>query len=227
MRNPTERLEAVAFDMDGLMFNTEALYAQVGGEMLRRRGKQVTRELLNKMMGRPSAAALQIMIDWHQLDDSIAQLELETEEILIDLMATQLAPLPGLLDLLESLDRAAIPCAVATSSRRVFVDRALELTKLTDRFQFVLSCEDITHGKPAPEIYLKAASRFAVAPSRMMVLEDSHIGSRAAVAAEAWTVAVPGEHSHDHDFSHVAWVARSLADPGIYENLGLTAQPAS
>ena len=66
---PHSPLKAVVFDLDGLMFNTEGLYQQVGTEVLARRGKTMTCDLLNEMMGRKSLVALQIMIDWHDLSE--------------------------------------------------------------------------------------------------------------------------------------------------------------
>ena len=107
---------AVAFDLDGLMFNTEELYNDVGGELLQRRGKQFTRDLLNEMMGRPGQVALQIMIDWHQLDDSVDHLQRESDEIFGSILDEQLRPLPGLIELLAALDQHGIPKAVTTSS---------------------------------------------------------------------------------------------------------------
>ena len=71
---PTSPLPAVVFDLDGLMFNTEDLYQYVGSEILRRRGKRFEADLLNQMMGRPGAVALQMMIDWHGLDASVEEL---------------------------------------------------------------------------------------------------------------------------------------------------------
>ena len=67
-------LQAVVFDLDGLMFNTEMLYQQVGGELLRRRGKRFEADLLDQMMGRRTHVALQMMIDWHSLGDSVETL---------------------------------------------------------------------------------------------------------------------------------------------------------
>jgi beta-phosphoglucomutase-like phosphatase (HAD superfamily) len=84
----------------------------------------------------------------------------------------------------------------------------------------VVTAEDVQHGKPSPDIYLQAAERMGVAPYEMLVLEDSHHGSRAGVASGACTIAVPGEHSQDHDFSGVFLRAQSLADPGILRALG-------
>ncbi len=72
-------LRAVVFDLDGLLFNTEELYQDVGGELLRRRGKRFEADLFNAMMGRPPRVSLQIMIDWHGLDATVEQLAAETE----------------------------------------------------------------------------------------------------------------------------------------------------
>ena len=77
------------------------------------------------------------------------------------------------------------------------------------------------HGKPHPEIYHKAAQNFGSSPAQMMVLEDSENGCRAAVAAKAFAVAVPGRHSMHHDFTGATFVADGLADARIYEVLGL------
>ena len=216
-----EPLRAVVFDLDGLMFNTEALYHDVGAELLRRRGHQLTQELLNQMMGRPSPIALRIMIDWHSLDATPEQLQRETDEIFHEILATRLAPMPGLERLLETLERADRPKAIATSSRRSFVANVLGRYGWELRFQFILTAEDVTHGKPHPEIYLTAADRLGVAPHQTLVLEDSQNGCRAAVAAGAYAVAVPGDHSRHHDFTGARHIANTLADPHIYAALGL------
>lgn len=213
---------AVVFDLDGLMFNTEELYVAVGTEMLRRRGKAFTKELIDQMMGRPSRIALQLMIDWHGLDATVDQLQNETEEIFGELLDTRLETMPGLLQLLDSLEAADIPKAIGTSSRRSFVENVLSRFDLEPRFDFILTSEDVQKGKPAPEIYLTAARRFEVSPFEAMVLEDSGIGCRAAVAAGAFAVAVPGGHSHTHEFDGVQFIATSLKDPRIYSSLGMT-----
>ncbi|MCA9262566.1 MAG: HAD family phosphatase [Planctomycetales bacterium] len=222
MSNAPPPIIAVAFDLDGLMFNTEELYRDVGAELLRRRGKAITQDLLDRMTGRKSNVALQIMIDYHDLtDDSVECLERETDELFEGILEDRLQPMPGLLDLKSALESASIPFAVTTSSRRSFVERTLGLTGMSDHFHFWLTAEDVVHGKPAPEIYLKAAAQFGIGPAQMMVLEDSENGCRAAVAAGACVVAVPGEHSRKHDFSGAALIADSLADARIFQRLGL------
>lgn len=220
---PSEAPQAVVFDLDGLMFNTEELYQSVGGELLRRRGFEFTTQLLDKMMGRPGRIALQIMIDEHRLTATVDDLTRETDEIFPAILDARLEMMPGLAQLLATLESAGIPKAIATSSRRSFVTDVLRRFELEPRFRFILSAEDVVDGKPHPEIYLKAAARFGVEARRMMVLEDSQNGCRAAVAARAIAVAVPGGHSLTHDFCGAAHIAKSLADPRIYELLQLPA----
>ncbi len=218
---PTPRPTAVVFDMDGLMFNTEELYEEVGGEMLTRRGKVCTRALLDRMMGRPSRVALQIMIDAHDLDDTIEQLQQETDEIFREILPDRLAPMPGLLALLDALEAASVPKAIATSSRREFLERVLGEFDLQRRFEFMLTSEDVRDGKPHPEIYLRAAERLGRPAAQVLVLEDSENGCRSAMAAGAFVVAVPGVQSTAHSFDGVDLIAEGLTDRRIYEALGL------
>jgi len=220
---------AVVFDLDGLMFNTEELYQDVGAELLRRRGCEFGADLLDAMMGRPNHVALQIMIDWHGLPATVAELTRETDEIFPAILDARLEPMPGLLDLLTALESRDIPKAIATSSRRAFVEDVLARFELTPRFQFLLTSESVTQGKPHPEIYQKAAAALGYAPGEMAVLEDSANGCRAAVTAGARVVAVPGGHSRNHDFDGAEFIAESLRDPRIYALLGFdsAARPRS
>jgi HAD superfamily hydrolase (TIGR01509 family) len=217
-RNPPR---AVVFDLDGLMFNTEELYQEVGAELLRRRGYEFTQELLDQMMGRPSQVALQIMIDTHTLKATVSELLAETDEIFPGVLKESLAPMPGLIELLAALEESAIPKAIATSSRRSFVEHVLGVFNFAPRFSPILTSEDITHGKPHPEIYLKAAERLGLPAGQTLVLEDSQNGCRAAIAAGAIAVAVPAAHSRNHDFTGATFIADTLADRRIYELLGL------
>jgi len=214
-------LRAVVFDLDGLLFNTEELYQRVGTEILRRRGHDFTQELLDAMMGRPSPIALQIMIDRHQLGDTVEQLMRETEETFPPILDAYLAPMPGAAALLNALETAKRPKAIATSSRRMFLDNILGRVGWGERFDFFLTSEDVKEGKPHPEIYQTAARRHGLPSAEILVLEDSHNGCKAAVAAGMFTVAVPGEHSRSHDFSGTKFIADTLEDRRIYEALGL------
>lgn len=213
--------QAVVFDLDGLMFNTEDLYDEAGAIILQRRGKEFTAGLKRKMMGLPSRLALQVMIDFHDLDATALELERETDAVFAEILGPRLAPMNGLAELLEALEAASIPKAIATSSRRSFTVKVLGHFDFEPRFEFLLTSEDVLQGKPHPEIYLAAAEQFGLNPAQLLVLEDSENGCRAAVAAGACTIAVPSPHSSDHDFDGVHLVADSLADQRVYDAIGL------
>ena len=210
-------IDAVVFDLDGLLVNTEDLYQHVGTEMLRRRGHAFDGDLLDAMMGRPQKVALQVMIDWHKLSDTVEMLAAETKEIFQSLLDSRLEPMPGAVALVEDLVGRGLPRGVATSSGPDFAHDVLGRVGLLDRFGFVLTSVDVTHGKPHPEIYETAARLLGVVPGRMLVFEDSAIGCAAAVAAGAVAVAVPGGHSRRHEFPGARCIADSLADPRIFE----------
>jgi HAD superfamily hydrolase (TIGR01509 family) len=214
-------MRAVVFDMDGLMFNTEDVYTVAGTELLRRRGCRFTADLKDAMMGLPPPAAFDVMIQWHGLTEPWKVLAQECNGLFLALLGDSLAMMPGLPELLDALERAGIPKAIGTSSAPELVDACLGPFDLARRFQFILTSADITHGKPDPEIYLMAARRFGVPPAEMLVLEDSQNGCRAAAAAGAFTVAVPGGPSRGHDFGVADLVIDSLGDPRLYKVLGL------
>lgn len=208
-------IQAVAFDFDGLMFNTEDVFHLTGTELLRRRGKIATPELFHAMMGRRSHEAIQVMIDQMQLEETIEELSLESEQIFEAFLEHHLAPMPGLFELLETIETRGIPKAVATSSSRSYLTRMLSKFQLLDRFDHLLSGDDVVHGKPHPEIYLTAARKLQVRPEQMLVMEDSENGTRAAVAAGAYVVSVPHDHSRHHNFNGAQGIAMTLNDPII------------
>jgi HAD superfamily hydrolase (TIGR01509 family) len=222
-----ETLQAVVFDLDGLMFNTEELYRDVGHLLVSRRGHEAPPELFDAMMGRPGNVSLKIMIEWYGFSDTIEELTTESGDIFSELLNNRLEPMPGTLVLLDALEKARVPKAIATSSGREFVLDVLSRFEFEPRFDFLLTAEDVTQGKPFPEVYQTAARRLGVAPGSMMVLEDSQAGLRAAVEAGAYAVAVPSPFSSHHDFSGAAMVVDSLEDPRIYQALGLPATGAS
>ncbi|HID24473.1 MAG TPA: HAD family phosphatase [Planctomycetaceae bacterium] len=208
-------IQGVVFDLDGLLVNTELVFNEAGQELARRRGKQMSRDVFQKMMGRRPAEAFTVMIQTLGLTDSIETLQRESEEIFFGLLDEHLRLMPGVTGLLSELERMRLPKAVATSSPRDYAHKILTRVGLQDRFAFTLGAEDVQQGKPHPEIYLKAAERLGITPPRMLVFEDSEAGTKAAAAARAFVVAVPHEFSAHHDFSPADYVADGLDDPEI------------
>ena len=212
---------AVVFDMDGLMFNTEDVYWEVGCRVLDKRGCRFTRELSDAMIGLPPQPSFEVMIRWHALGDGWRQLAAESEELFAELLDDYLAPMPGLSTLLEVLEAAGVPKAICTSSTRRALTAVLSRFDFEPRFAFTLTADDIRQGKPHPEIYLLAAQRLGVRPHELVVLEDSEAGCRSAAMAGTFAVAVPSPHTARHDFGVASLVVESLADPRLYDALQL------
>ena len=186
---------AVVFDLDGLMFDTEALFFRVSAETMAVRGKAFTPEMMRAMIGRRSAEVGHVMKTLGGLDDPLDVLQAEVRERFFAKWESEVRPTPGLFVLLEHLRQRELPLAVATSSGRSYADGLLSRHGLTKRFAFVLSSEDVTRGKPDPQIYRLAAERFGTPAGSILVLEDSPAGLAAAKGAGMVAVGIPHEHS--------------------------------
>ena len=210
---------AVAFDLDGLIFDTEALFVRVLGQMLADRGRALTPDIMVAMIGRRAAEAYPVLKRLTGFDETPDELLAEIRTRFTAEMDTAIHPTPGLFALLAHLDRAKIPRAVATSSRRAYAEGLLRSHGLIDHFSFILGAEDVTNAKPDPEIYLTAASRFGVEPGSMLVLEDSPPGLAAGKAAGAFAVGVPHEHSPAEGLGAADLIVPRLDDPALFARI--------
>lgn len=212
-------IHAVVFDLDGLMFNTEEIFNETGTELLRRRGIMDSQPVIDRMMGRRAHEAFQQMIDYCNFSETIEELQAESDVIFRSILHDRLAPMPGLFQLLDRIEERTLPKGVATSSSRKYLEEILGTQNLLGRFHMTLTSEDVTNGKPDPEIYLTAAERLQVEPAHMLVLEDSGNGTKAAAAAGAHIVSVPHVFSQGQDFTGTEHIATSLLDPYIWKLL--------
>lgn len=212
-------IQAVAFDMDGLMFDTEDVYWKAASAQLGRRGHEYTPELCNAIMGRPPKYCFELFKKTFSLPETWQELQKESEDLFLGFLDEGFSTMPGLFELLDHLEAKNIPKGICTSSALRIVSEVLRRHDLPDRFQFILTAEDITRGKPDPEIYLKAAGKFEIEPAGMLVLEDSVAGCKAARQAGAYPVVVLAEHNRDGDFSDARRVVQSLDAAEILELL--------
>ena len=219
MTESTPHIRAVCFDLDGLMFNTEEVFYVSAEVLLRRRDREMSRGAMDAMLGRRPLESFRGLCDFLDLHEEPADLLAESRVIFHQMLDDHLRPMPGLFELLDLTEANQIPKAVATSSTQDYLEDIFGRFSLMSRFPIRLTAESVIHGKPHPEIYLKAAEQLGVHPENMLVLEDSETGSRAAAAAGAFIVSVPHEHTASHDFSRSKYVAQSLADPFITQLL--------
>jgi pseudouridine 5'-phosphatase len=215
MPQQTPLIRAVALDMDGLTLNTEDLYGEVGHRMMARRGKAFRDSVRQRMTGRPAPAAYAVLIEAESLQESWEELHAESTSILSELLPTRVQPMPGVIDLLDELDRCSIPRCIATSSPLHFAEKALRFAGLIDRIDFIVTSEHVAHGKPAPDIYQLAAKKFGCSPSEVLVLEDSPIGATAGVAAGCFVVTVPSPHVDHQAFQGVQFPVPQIDDPKV------------
>ncbi|MDR2643048.1 MAG: HAD family phosphatase [Planctomycetaceae bacterium] len=203
-------MKAVAFDMDGLMFDTEAVYWKAAAALLERRGYEYTEELCNAIMGRPPRDCFEFFKKTFSLQESWQELQNESEELFLGFLKEGFSVMPGLFELLDFLELHEIPKCICTSSSLRVVTAVLSSFNLAGRFEFILTAEDIVRGKPDPEIYLRAATGLGVKPSELIVLEDSVAGCLAADSAGAFPIVVIAEHNKNGNFQKAKLLVNSL-----------------
>jgi HAD superfamily hydrolase (TIGR01509 family) len=167
------------------------------------------------MLGRRAADSGEAFRKLAGLDEPAELIMSELRERFYAELDTAVHPTPGLFALLDHLEHLRLPRCVATSSRRSYAEGLLTRHRLIDRFSFLLTSEDVSRGKPDPEIYLEAARRFGLEPRGVLVLEDSAAGITAAKAAGAVAIGVPHEHSPSEGLAHADRIVDRLDDPAL------------
>ncbi|MFH1434471.1 MAG: HAD family phosphatase [Pseudomonadota bacterium] len=211
------RPEALIFDMDGLMIDSERLYFEAEREIAGRFGKTVEDRTLWNMMGRKPLESLAIYAKDLGLAGTVTPEELLgiRDKIMKKKLAADLEPMPGLERIIGDF-HGTLKLAVATGAPMEFLDITLDGLDLRDKFDVLQASDDIGRGKPDPEIYLTTCARLRLAPEACVVLEDAQHGVVAAKAAGCHAVAVPTEYSTGQDFSRADFIAPDLSRAADY-----------
>ncbi|QHO71754.1 HAD family hydrolase [Bradyrhizobium sp. CCBAU 051011] len=183
---------AVLLDMDGTLLDTEKVYFESLVAALTAGGfadDAVT--LCHAMVGLPGPACEAMLLDRYGADFPLADINRAFLANRDRLMEAGLPLKPGTLELLDALAAADCPMAIVTSSSRRSAERNLSLGGIRARFDTVLTLDDVTRGKPSPDLYLLAATRLGFPPQACIAVEDSNHGVAASHAAGAITIMVP------------------------------------
>ena len=206
-------IEAVVFDLDGVLVDSEHVWDEVRESLTRERGGRWHERAQADMMGMSST-------EWSRYMHDVLGLVETPEEINAEVVRRMLARYesgPPLFDgAVEAVARLAADfrLAVASSSNRPVIDAVLRASRLTERFEVTVSSEEVANGKPAPDVYLEAARRLRLAPEECVAVEDSANGIKSAHAAGMHVVAIPNHRypPSDDALALADIVLQSLAD---------------
>jgi HAD superfamily hydrolase (TIGR01509 family) len=207
------KFQSVIFDFDGILVDTEWAIYQAWKRTFEAHGQHLPLDVYTRCIGSDFATwspkthleeLTGLAFDWHDLDTR-RQHEIEAE-----LMHE--GPMHGAVDLLEFLQTAQVPTAVASSSSHRWVDGWLDRLELTKNFHAIVCRGDAPRIKPAPDLFLEAARQLDVTPEHCLVIEDSMNGLKAAKAAGMHAWVIPNRVTECLDFSTADQTFRSLAE---------------
>jgi HAD superfamily hydrolase (TIGR01509 family) len=183
-------IEAVVFDLDGVLLESEEVWDSVRECYVRGRGGRYDEQVQRAMMGMSAPEWSRFLHEEAGVPDDPDTINREVVARMLEAYRRELPLLPAAE---EAVRRAAatFPLALASSSNREVFEAVLELAGLADCFRATVSSEEVQRGKPAPDVYLEAARRLGVAPARCTAVEDSHAGIRSAKTAGMRVVAIP------------------------------------
>ena len=214
-------IEAVVFDLDGVLLDTEELWNEARRQITDERGGRWRDDAQRTMMGMSSPEWSRYMHDVLVVPDPPEEISVEVVKRLEALYRERLPLVPGALEAVRRIGERW-PLAIASSSNRPLIDLFLELTDTGDLFGATVSSEEVARGKPAPDVYLEAARRLGVSPATCAAIEDSENGIRSAAAAGMRVIAIPNQvFPPSHEALSLAHVLGSLDEltPEVVEEL--------
>jgi HAD superfamily hydrolase (TIGR01509 family) len=198
-----ERNIGAIFDWDGVVIDSSAAHEQSWELLAREEGRALPPGHFRAGFGRKNQFIIPEILGWAREPAEIERIGRRKEELYRELVrAGGIEALPGVRALLEGLRAAGVPCVVGSSTPRVNIEAVLDLIGLRAHFAGIVSAEDVTKGKPDPEVFLKAAGKIGRAPARSVVFEDAFVGLEAAKAGGFKSIGVgttnPVEKLREH-----------------------------
>lgn len=224
-------MNAVIFDLDGVILDSEAIHIRLERELFIELGFNITHEEHESFVGITGREMFARIANahprrWHAVARTIEELvALERGRYLAELRSGNVPYVTGALELIGALDRADRPIAVASSAPRDQIEFALTQAQIERMIRCTVSGDEVSRGKPDPEIFLRAAECLDVAPADCWVIEDSRHGVAAAIAAGMRCVGFVNPNSGEQDLSAATSIVTEIAEiPRLIqlENAGST-----
>jgi HAD superfamily hydrolase (TIGR01509 family) len=210
-------ISAVIFDMDGLMIDSEPLAKEAWQVTARRYGYVIDEPMFTRMLGLREIECTAMVQRELGLPVAVDALRQQRSETFLAILPGRLKAMPGLYELLTKLKARGLRRALATSGERLYVATVMRELNLDGTFDAMVVAQDVTRGKPAPDVYLLTAQRLNLLPAQCLVLEDAPNGIAAAKAAGMLCVAVPNEFTRTLDLSAADVMMPSLS--AVRDNL--------
>tara|TARA_A100001037_G_scaffold306854_1_gene357255 strand:- start:24834 stop:25493 length:660 start_codon:yes stop_codon:yes gene_type:complete len=198
--------EAILFDMDGVLLDSEPLFLKAINDSLIEYGVDVITDEENRsfLIGTTIHQTWERIKSVRSLDKSVEELISDYEQHVLQIFGGPLDARPGVKDLVAYCKSQHIPIAVASSSQHRWIDIKLKAIGLYDVFDSVMGGDDVTNGKPDPEVYLRSAEKLGISPIDCIAVEDSPVGIASAVSSGAYTIAVKTDSTLGLDVSAAA-----------------------
>lgn len=185
--------KGIIFDCDGCILDSEAIFLEAVRRYLNTFNIESSNDDLKFVVGKPMTTIAMDLLDKYHLNLSVDEFIQGERVIFYEMMnSTALSPMPGLLDLIQRALADNIALAIASSSPKNYVLNVTDQFGITDKFQEIITGEQVEHGKPYPDIYLLAASKLAIAKDELIIIEDSTNGIQAGISAGIYTVGYKG-----------------------------------
>jgi HAD superfamily hydrolase (TIGR01509 family) len=214
-------IEAVVFDLDGVIVDSEQVWDEVREAYVRETGGTYTDESARDMMGMSSPEWSRYMADSLRVPGTPEEINAAIVERMLERYGEEPPLIPGAVEAVRRI-AAWVPLAIASSSNRELIDVVLRVSGLSGDFAATVSSEEVPRGKPSPDVYLEAAHRLGADPARCGAVEDSHNGIRSAKAAGMRVIALPNPHfpPDAEALAHADVVLRAIDEltPEVIEN---------
>ncbi len=193
--------EAIIFDMDGVVADSEPLHIKAENKTMAPYNVQVTEEDYREFMGRSPKLLLENLVKKYSINVDMQELLSVHKENLLQLYNNEVTPIEGSLQLIQWFSDRDYVLALASSSDIELVDSVISKFKIRNMFKAVVSGSEVNNIKPAPEIFLKAASQLSVQPEDCLVIEDSAAGVKAAHSAGMHCIGFRSPHTPSQDLN--------------------------